>query len=80
MLFRTVAAVFGHENLTITPTHFRIKRNFEWTPSQRDSVNNAAAAEEDLTCLDKAFCKQASGDAIYLWKAEVRIFVKGFGK
>ena len=71
-LWLTVTAVFGHENLTITPTHFKIKRNLEWTPSQRDSVNAAAAAEEDLTCLDKAFCKQASGDARNLWKAEVR--------
>ena len=80
ILRRAATAVFGHENLIVTPAHFKIKRNLEFVPRQRVSVNNAAAAEEDLTCLDEMLCKQASGESRNLWKAEVRIFVEGFGK
>ena len=69
------AAVFGHENLTITPAQFKIKRNLELTPSQRDSVNNENAAAEELTCLDTVLCKQASGESKNLWKAEVRLCI-----
>ena len=72
MLLRLVAAIFRHENLTVTPERFKIKRTLEYSPRARDSVNHARAAAEELTCLEEMLCEQVSGNTVNLWKAEVR--------
>ena len=72
ILLCTLDVVFKHENLTITPTRFKIKRNLEWAPSQRDSVKNSGADAEGPTFLDKILRRHVSGHTRNLQKAEVR--------
>ena len=69
----TVRGSFTHENLTITPRNFRIKRTVELRRRHRDSVNNAAIADAPLTRMDRIFCKQLEGATGDLTTATVRV-------
>ena len=67
-----IVSGFIHENLTITPAKFRIKRTVDFSRLHKDSVNNAAEAEAELTWMDRMFCTQGGGTASSLTTATVR--------